>query len=139
MKANELMIGDWVQILAPSKYQGARGRIKTLIDHKDDETAYFKVFLQNNPIWVGIEDVCSDDISPIPLTAEILEMNKIPKSRLMGEQRHFFYNLDSDLELLAIYDASFSLQIGNSARYVNYVHELQHILRLCRINKEIVL
>lgn len=79
------------------------------------------------------------DISEIPLTAEILEKNGFSKSRLMGEQRHFTYYLAPSVSLLAIYDADFSLTIGACARYIKYVHQLQHALRLCHVEKEIEL
>lgn len=79
-----------------------------------------------------------DSIEPIPLTAEILKKNHIPKTSLMGEQCHFTYWVWG-IDLLAIYDADFSYRIGNEARKIKYVHQLQHILRLCKIEKEIEL
>ena len=78
-----------------------------------------------------------EEIEPIPLTAEILAQNGFSKSRLMGEQRHFTYYLGPSLSMLAIYDADFSVHIGDGARYVKNVHQLQHILKVCGIKKEI--
>ena len=146
MKANELMIGDWVRV-EPCKYAGAIGRIKTLIDHKDDENAYFKVFLQSNTIHIGIEDICSDDIRPIPLTPEILEKNgfekvydkyKLPNYRIK-------WNSYTDLYFTAFtgvdgYWNPIGLNVitGGIPATVDYVHQLQNALRLCGIKKEIV-
>ena len=148
MRAEELMIGDWVQIVEPCKYAGARGTIKTLIDHKDDENAYFKVFLRNNPIHIGIEDICSDDICPIPLTSEILEKNgfkmildeqKIPIYRIKWSRNPYLYftiftGVDGYFN-----PSGFGVAIGGVNGVVDYVHQLQHALKLCGINKEIVL
>ena len=152
MKAEELMIGDWVQIVEPSTYTGAIGRTKTLIDHKDDENAYFKVFLKNNTIHIGIEDICSEDIRPIPLTPEILEKNGFERNPL-------WHHCDKDLD-----DYSISVQLGYANRieyikiaekgkdnvipsertklyltHIKYVHDLQHALRLCGITSEIII
>lgn len=78
-------------------------------------------------------------LDPIPLTADILGKSKFSKSRLMGEQQHFTYYLAPSISLLAIYDAEFSLCIGDCARYIKYVHQLQQVFILCGIDKEIVL
>ena len=134
MKAKELMIGDWVQIVEPCKYAGAIGRIKTLIDHKDDENAYFKVFLQNNTIHIGIEDICSEDIRPIPLTPEILEKNGFSNR----------YDGEDDLGYAQSCGTIIGIHIcGKNGlmdeMYFKYVHELQQALRLCGIEKEIKL
>ena len=152
MEANELMIGDWVQISEPCKYHGAIGRIKTLIDHKDDETAYFKVFLRSNTIHIGIEDICSDDIKPIPLTSEILEKNKFLANTHVYPYPYYEYINEKDK-----LKVGFAFPQGNKTSYKEpwiyidsehvfiehlpciFVHQLQHALRLCGIEKEIIL
>ena len=121
MKANELMIGDWVfntHNRKPEQVQEIRERM---------------VMLDYNDLYEY------DEIEPIPLTAEILAQNGFSKSRLMGEQRHFTYYLGPSLSMLAIYDADFSVHIGDGARYVKNVHQLQHILKDCGIDKEIII
>ena len=120
MKANELMLGDLV-LCDGKPYRIAEIGGMVCLDYEKE-------------LFAALED-----IEPIPLTAEILGKNKFSKSRLMGEQRHFTYYLAPSVSLLAIYDADFSLHIGDSARYIKYVHELQHALRLCGIEKEIEL
>lgn len=118
-----------------------------MIGHKDEDSAYFRVFLQNNTIHIGIEDICSDDIIPIPLTPEILEKNRfvyndenakyhpncwsnngtlLRKRTLNG----FFYMVTSD------YDDQ---DTNSTPIIVTYVHELQHLLKLCGIDKTIEL
>lgn len=125
MKAEELFIGAYVMAL---------GRIRKVKSIVKKDTGVEISFEGKNPVVVSL-----DEIDPIPLTAEILGKNKFSKSRLMGEQRHFTYYLAPSVSLLAIYDADFSLHIGDSARYIKYVHTLQHALRLCGIEKEITI
>lgn len=129
MRAEELMIGDWLFY---------RGQFNAF-PFKVEQIMKKKVGYHAEPNETRMHYLRLCECNPIPLTPEILEKNKISKSRLMGEQRHFTYYLDSCLELLAIYDADFSFQIGSCARYIKYVHELRHVLRLCKINKEIEL
>ena len=152
MEAKELMISDWVQIAEPCKYAGAIGRIKTLIDHKDEENAYFKVFLQNNTIHIDIEDICSEDIRPIPLTPEILEKNGFSHNEI-------WHNSYVDIENYHI-DVQFgyggkvdNIRIRENGKdsvipsektnlylaHIEYLHELQHAMKLCGIEKEIEL
>ena len=133
MKSTELMIGDWVQIAEPCKYAGAIGRVKTLIDHKDDENAYFKVFLKNNTIHIGIEDICSDDIRPIPLTPEILEKNGFIK-----ESREFQRNT---LQYCVLTDGLWIdiSEVNYFEGKLEFVHQLQHALKLCGITREIII
>ena len=148
MKAEELMIGDWVQISEPCKYHGAIGRIRTLIDHKDDETAYFKVFLRSNTIHIGIEDICSDDIKPIPLTPEILEKNgfemvldkyKLPNYRIKWTRNpNLYFTVFTGVD--GYWNpVGFGVTIAGVNGVIDYVHLLQHAMKLCGINKEIVL
>ena len=144
MKAKELQIGDWVQVVESCKYAGAIGCIKTLIDHKYDESAYFKVFLRSNTIHIGIEDICSDDIRPIPLTPEILEKNGFTKLEdESGKQRYRWEYADGIHISIDFTDTDPWVHVSNrcyfAVPYCEYVHQLQHALRLCGIEKEIEL
>jgi len=124
MKASELMIGNWVIVYekampVKARVEGVFGRGAMVLGHVRSADHGF--------------------MEPIPLTPEILEKNGFSKSRLMGEQRHFTYYLAPSVSLLAIYDADFSLKIGDCARYIKYVHELQNAISLCGIEKEITI
>lgn len=149
MKAKELMIGDWVQIVEHCKYAGAIGRIKTLLDHKDDENAYFKVFLQNNTIHIGIEHVCSEDIRPIQLEKIHLIKNGF-KVREYSDDTEYFYhdgyriNIDFNEGLPAddippTIFLSIDFAEKDIAMPIEYVHELQHAMRIMGCDKEIEL
>lgn len=147
MKAEELMIGDWVCL--------ADGNLPL-------EERYFKIeYLAtsagvswvnqgtNAPIGLGDDESCipvfRDEIYPIPITTEILEKNGI-----LYRKSSFYYiiNDDKDLERTHyIYqtiqdDWAIGVDTGTDdcsvfAR-IKYVHELQHALKLCGIDKEIV-
>lgn len=130
MKASELMIGDWVS----DTRTGTPLRVNPFM-------AEFEV-----PEW-----------QPIPLTVEILEKNGfdvVRGNRIMGLQV-------SDRCTLRIGDGmkemrvemqdwgeteerKWFIEIRNLGSiilqlYIGYTHELQHALRLCRIEKEIAL
>lgn len=115
MKANELMIGDWVDIKATNSFIYKRRKITAndLIDSIHRECVY------------------------IPLTAEILEKNGFVRSSVFVEWK---YERNG---ICMIWKPFPWLQVSTDNADVNfeceYVHELQHALRLCGIDKEIVL
>ncbi len=96
----------------------------------------------NNEIHADgeIYDLRFWNIEPIPLTPEILEKNGWSKDTYSNES----YD-NEDIECL-------SLWVGEDGKNkwwwhvgyelvtpINYVHQLQHALRLCEIGKEIIL
>lgn len=106
MKAEELMIGDWVNIHGDNW----RATLATL------QLAWDK----------------PGTIKPIPLTAEILEKNgfiRINADVTTYKLTKYLYwtprGLEHELSEIPIC-------------LLNYVHELQHALKLCGIDKEIV-
>ena len=90
-----------------------------------------------------IYDVC--DIKPIPLTLEILEKNGFEKEIVNGDT---YFTLD-DIVLENNYEFGFYFGrfYGDSEDgfvfvdtiAIKYVHQLQHLLHLCGIDKEIEL
>jgi hypothetical protein len=90
----------------------------------------------------------SDNIEPIPLTPEILEKNGFKKEGVIE-----LYNLYAGIDHRVTIHDDKEYMNSNNEWYVHvdsedystiagceltYVHELQHILRLCKIDKEIV-
>ena len=76
-----------------------------------------------------------DEVEPIPLTAEILEKNGWKYNELPFIQGWEQFGL-----LLYAGGESYRINCGNNvAMKIDSVHELQHALRLCGIDKEIVL
>lgn len=133
MKAEELMINDWFS------FNGKAGQIG-IIDNWDGEVSYF------NGDAEGILTFGFDDIKPIPLTAEILEKNEF------GLQEQDFTDKLYELKhclYLEPYSIGFSVgcSITNYDHFnihtrmlssfckVYYVHELQHVLRLCGLGE----
>ena len=140
MKANELMIGDWVECTywTPSK-QLKVAEIRRIVD---DE------------IKIGV--YCDDlvlifrqpEVKPIPLTPEILEKNGFEKQW----QDNYEY-LDDDENLNVTFHPKSSNYTNGAYDYIDiekgcltinempitFVHELQHVLILCESEKEIIL
>lgn len=84
-----------------------------------------KINFKGDPsyLWLSV-----DDVEPIPLTAEILEKNG------------FEFDDESsswavcERYLLHGHKAMWSVVFGDELVPVNYVHELQHALRLCGLD-----
>lgn len=129
MKANELMIDDWVKCV--------------------DSTHTISMFAQVDAIEEGHNCILvKRDISnwfldikylePIPLTNKILEKNGFVK--VDGAYQDVFYCCDG-LDLLIddrLEPWGYTLY-GVFELQIKYLHELQHALRLGGINKEIKL
>ena len=137
IKANSLMLNDLVKIKEPNKYAGAIGTIQSLTSL---EGAYLAIYINDPNFGIFVTEVFSEDIEPIPLTAEILEKFGFVKHRdifyrlavHIDEFNGFMFSLGSD------FDGVFCLQSNRFVRFA-FVHELQHTLRLCGIDKEIVI
>lgn len=129
------MIGDWVQV-------------PCLIDNVEHYDAWCKVKqLRDCDLDViGFKELKYNEIVPIPLTAEILEKNgfvqfmphnwQIVIDNIMIELREPQHNM-------AIWLDWDEHDTGTYASYIlpgpNCVHQLQHALRLCGIEKDIEL
>ena len=136
MKAEELMVGDWIQIVpdAPTMPNEC---------HRVDWIRTGEIGLDNRRI------VTYPYIQPIPLTEEILEKNGFVKwehgylwkERIgIGGQTT---SASSPIEIIVYEDGhSFVSNPHDGKEYqgaLEYVHELQHALRLCKIGKTIEL
>ena len=145
MKAEELMIGDWVLGLVEDNEEIGKiiakhpARIIKIEENGDYAAQCPYTF---DEMYEGdgtlIEDFLWYDTEPMPLTAEILEKNGWkynPTIKAYEWQHEAFYisiNMDEKTRIYVVNDYIFGMALGA-------VHELQHALRLCGINKEIVL
>lgn len=131
MKIEDLMVGDWVR--------NDLGEAQRVVELREEGA-----MLSYNDIYQY------DDIQPIPLTLEILEKNGFEKLDFshfqIGDRRLV---LDAD----GRWDGPLSwhwvvTEMGTNAKgqpvvldyyvaTINYVHELQHCLKLVGIDKEI--
>ena len=109
-----------------------------------------------NPIQVGeiledgINGVCEggewcdfyDDIKPIPLTPEILEKNSIKKRGDNDEyavfgwegMKQWYVTLEDFKPQYDFWFITSSDRDLNVSGKIRYVHQLQHVLRLCGLN-----
>ena len=137
MKAKELMIGDWVNII-PEEYRNENYNIQ--IDRIQP--------MMSNRLRVGAGKYYShiDLITPIPLTEEILKANGFQKTKYYYEfitnidvlHDAVFIEKDSPCNYGLVIDTEINMEGECSYHYelpdVKYVHELQHALRLCGLN-----
>ena len=144
MKATELMIGDLIRI---GDNVGEICSISAANHKYPDLIEYTLVGKFNESTHtIGLERVL-----PIPLTEEILEKNGFEVSSEHarfyfeengyddGEIKHSFvlrkmYRIDNTKE-----QKGWAFYAFNVLSLIDYVHELQHALRLCGIEKEIIL
>lgn len=137
MKANELMIGDWVichhPTCEPKQIQVNAGLLNGLerqdLGFQTEESPLFRI------------------VEPIPLTTEILKKN----GWWLGEEEYHIESLNATIKqnyyfgngYTIRYDSDNKLLIergfDNGEMELQYVHELQHALKLCGIDKNIEL
>ena len=133
MKAEDLMVGDWVKPLR-EKLKGTPGKVVT-----PDGGC--------NICWIDCEEysclVPCDELEPIPLTPEILEKNGFSgegyNMGVIGFHTDPIPEVKDGYEVFIWKDMCLEIKHGftHLKRYTFYVHELQHCLKLCGINLEI--
>ena len=126
MKANELMIGDWVylpSIMSDDKYP------VQVLEIQDD---CIKYYVGGKKMMVNFKY-----IEPIPLTPEILEKNDF----VQNTKDSIFEHIGCSIIYGKYYRRTEgnALDTGDCLYPIKYVHQLQHALRLCGIEKEIIL
>ncbi len=136
MKAEDLMVGDWV-LLFDDKIA------------KVDCIGNTEVYLSDE---TGLDwQVTYEHIRPIFLTPEILELNGFENVSVItvGTAKMRWVSEDTRTEITIWMDDTLPMEIVKNVYYedeVSYtlpfpgtVHLLQHVIRLCGVNKEIVL
>lgn len=131
MNAKELMIGDWVF---------TRGNIEQV-------TSIYDGYICTE----HYEDSHDYYFEPIPLTPEILEKNGFVETDavVVGARKMIWESEGGRTEITIWMDDTMQMDIRKNIYYEDEVwytlpfactvHELQHALRLCGIDKEIVL
>ena len=131
MKAEDLMVGDYISV----KPSGMPIKIAA-VHHK--KVAYHAV--TNKLTWVR-----ESLLEPIPVTSEVLEKNgfvKLWNQYVLKADKEPFIHL---ISLDNLPNANGRMLVAIKDRYTNakiaiiYVHELQHALRSCKIEKEVEL
>ena len=132
MTAKELMIGDWVMVYPWDETPWEPKKITDINFHSWEGTDFCDS--------VGVEgwdELSLDEIKPIPLTTEILEKNEID-TVFKTKYKWFYleYHAEAGMIVLYVYNNGSFQPTGICFKYV---HQLQHALRLCGIEKEIEL
>ena len=137
MKANELMLGDWVYGLYPN---GKRYEPPFRISAVD----IYPTNRSPRIVTEGGYGFQEEHLAPIPLTPEILEKNGIHYHN--ENNTYYWLNRKSFREFIQLEYASGGIwqvlckgRLGHTRNSFGYIHQLQHALRLCGIEKEIVL
>ena len=131
MTSKELMVGDFMLY---------NDDICIVDEIRVDNTAVLTA-LNTDVTSIDGDQVSVDEIMPIPLTAEILEKNgfwcKHNVGYVMEEGEYeIIYDLwDHKLRVLKNREQILNLEYLDEM----CIHELQHVLRLCGIDKEIEL
>lgn len=123
MKAEELMIGDWVYNT-----------------HNDQPEQVYEI--GSGLVMLDYNDLYEyDEIEPIPLTEDFFKANGYKydgDAAMQGKHVTIFYGdkkhgweVNVDRDDLEPYGKSVTV-------HIKYVHEFQHVLRMCGIKKKIV-
>ena len=144
MRAKELMIGDWVECVDSTH----KKKVYAQIDAIEEGQTCILVKLDNCNWFLDISF-----IKPIPLTPEILEKNGfVPKfsDNCLTEYliykdivdglhkmyiKIFYFRTKEEEHKLECFDCA----TGGCHIWIKYIHQLQHALRLCGIEKTIEL
>lgn len=129
MKATDLMIGDWVLLNGnPLKIQAIDSLGAEIVANGD-------LFCIKEDRWA----YTADKIDSIPLTPEILEKNgfvfdsdfwTISNPRYNNVRMVRYCSIDEEVT-----DAFLGHWAFDENYAIDYVHELQHALRLCGLNE----
>lgn len=131
-------IGDWIY---HSKYGPAQ--ICAIDEDFGDEpevTVKSVNIKHKNGYEYGYCADLTENVFPIPITPEILEKNFEKKTFLGIFDDYFDLTIREYSDSIYIVDYHCcEMNLPDQSVMVGYVHELQHALRLCKIDKEIVL
>ena len=135
MKANELMIGDWVCL---------KDDIKSELPLKVDGVLIDDISLEGEGFLGGVDGL----VRPIPITPEILEKNGF-HLELSSNKENVYSHFDkgdcTPIIFLSAGQEKWTLHVKNYIlkkcldftifHDTLYVHELQHILQLCGLDE----
>jgi hypothetical protein len=130
MDCKDLMVGDWIQVKRGFDGHLTNEKIKGLIDNDDE----------SYPIMLATEETVSpNDIVPIKLTEDILVKNGYKSTQGLD----FYWLDDKKYCCVKNYDGKrlfcYKQGINDIWLVVKYVHQLQHLLQLCGIEKELII
>lgn len=153
MKADELMIGDTVTVNRSEcvadggQYVTWKQDGKIILIEKDYVRVQYEV--DDGDDWDDWEEVGLEDIEPIPITKEILEKNGFVIKKKLAQMGNFgnspliMWHFE-DEPILRHFKHELEIHQNDTGKVhihipCEYVHQLQHALRLCGIDKTIKL
>lgn len=119
IKITDLSVGDWVM------YEGNHRKVALI----DGVNGLIKFALSPNFVGTGV-------VEPIPITAELLKKNELDKMLTMYDVNKYITHI------WVLYYGEIRIKKRNRVllrAHVEYVHQLQHVLRLAGVDKEITL
>lgn len=132
LRISQLSVGDWVRVI---------NQFDAQIDGYHSESGSLSlVTRQRHLVHYRLED-----IHPIPITPEILEANGFVKNGgvyKLSNKKHLVFVWLMEFSHFVDVEEMNGLSATKSSRIEVsqlYVHQLQHILRLAGIDKEIVM
>ena len=136
MKVEHLMVGDWVKY-TPT---GRLIRIAGLIKH----SVGFNTIYAYTGTYNQLQSISSAYIEPISLTEELLLKNGFRKKKFKGHDVLMIFNLGISIEKVkdgwlintAKANEDFTTEFLG---IINYIHEIQHVLFVSGIEKEVIL
>lgn len=157
MKANDLMTGDIVRV---AKDVCLKKGTVVIVHGIDADNRFTERGLIGSATCIAVDDedrtswgIWTEFLEPIPLTPEILEKNGFVEDKSVGYCERYIW-ADSMRLPQTVVEFSFGddgatmlncwikLNDGENNIHIcdpSYVHQLQHALRLCGIEKEIIL
>lgn len=124
MKASEICIGDWFKAID----YNSPFRITAIYDDVVQTQADYQSEIDGN--WYSEAEI--KDLVPIELTEDILEKNGFRHSISHND----WTNADCNFFL---YEGGNGFRVQNTDIRLEYVHQLQHLLRLCGVEKELAI
>ena len=127
----DLRVGNWVRITDPDNFAGAMVRISSL---SNQEGAYFIVTINDPKFGYCIREVFNEDIEPISLTSDICDQVNDGHVILLWDDKKYEETGETwyELNICNIPDKTVCINI-------QYVHQLQNLLRDLGIEKEITI
>lgn len=119
IKITDLSVGDWVM------YEGSYRKVALI----DGVNGLIKFALSPNFVGTGV-------VEPIPITVELLKKNELDKMLTMYDVNKYITHI------WVMYYGEIRIKKRNRVllrAHVEYVHQLQHVLRLAGVDKEITL
>ena len=119
ISTSELRLGNWV-------YDGNYTKFPMQVETISKDYVYLDFEGNEGDVY----ECSNEEIHPIPITGEILKKIGFVKHNLYGYKEHFIYRYECSnrLELTALFDSDFSLDICGIAKRISNLHHLQNIM-----------